>query len=93
MVLHGRVDKLMPDCGPLTLTKTDIFQPQHVARNQREDADSSQIVYISSVNLLSPVMLIIIISHAEKTESFFQSIYQSISFSALHLRILHISSV
>ena len=55
MVLHGRVDKLMPDCGPLALTKTDIFQPQHVARNQREDADSSQIVYISSVNLLSPV--------------------------------------
>ena len=71
MVLHGRVDKLMPDCGPLTLTKTDIFQPQHVARNQREDADSSQIVYISSVNLLSPVMLIIN-SHAEKTESFFK---------------------
>ena len=92
MVLHGRDDKLMPDCGPLTLTKTDIFQPQHVARNQREDADSSQIVYISSVNLLSPVMLIIN-SHAEKTECFFQSIYQSISFSALHLRILHISSV
>ena len=92
MVLHGRVDKLMPDCGPLALTKTDIFQPQHVARNQREDADSSQIVYISSVNLLSPVMLIIN-SHAEKTESFFQSIYQSISFSALHLRMLHISSV
>ena len=42
---HGRVDKLMLACGPLALTRTDIFQPQHVARNQREGADSSQIVY------------------------------------------------